>query len=337
LVLAFNPIFLGQIRLLRGYALATLAVLVAGLALQRSWSDERRRWLVIQGVAMVIAVTTHSYSAVTILMFAAAAAAMGRVRKAHLITWAVAAVVALVIQFPLLDDARRNAELRGSAYREWFGEVTMRSLVGYEWPAVLVIGSLCVLGAVGLSRRSRRHLYGVLAAGGVFAAVFLLLWQVIQPADLYPRFFISVTPVVAALAGCGVGAIARSFRPPAGTVLAAAAGVAAVATLVPNAIDIVRSPDSGHRDAAAVVAEARRLGLEPCGSHAEPLAVYTEPLRIVSGVGDIDDCDLLVAVLGATGAQLASVEERFDGMFRVGSVRIWTDDSLVDVLRPVEP
>jgi len=336
LVLTFNPIYLEQVRQLRGYALATLSVLVAGMAIQRSWNDERRRWLVIQGVAMVVAVTTHSYSAVTILMFAAAALAMGRVRRAHLVTWAVSAAVALLIQFPLLDDARRNAELRGSAYRDWFGEFTLRAFVGYEWPAVAVVGSLGLTGVITLALRSRRHLYGVLAAGAVFAVAFLLLWQVVRPYDLYPRFFISAVPVVACLVGLGVGTVVTSVRPPAGNVIAAAIGLAAVATLLPSALDIVRSPDSGYREAAAVVTEARRLGLEPCGSHTEPLAAYAEPLPLVTGIGDIDDCDLFVATLGVRGAQRASLEDRFDGAFRVGSVGIWTDGSLVELLRPAD-
>ncbi|MFT6392581.1 MAG: putative membrane protein, partial [Ilumatobacter sp.] len=71
-ILGLNPVFLEQFRQLRGYALATVAVLAAGAALWRSWSDLRHRWLVIQGACMVVAVTTHAYSAVTILMLAVA-------------------------------------------------------------------------------------------------------------------------------------------------------------------------------------------------------------------------------------------------------------------------
>lgn len=335
LVLLLNPIFLGQIRLLRGYALATLAVLVAGIALHRSWSDHRRRWLVVQGVAMVVAVTTHSYSAVTILMFAAATFAMGRLRRAHLVTWAVSAAAAVLIQLPLLDDARRNAELRGSAYRGWFAETALRLLVGFEWPAVIVVGSLTVVGAVSVAVRSRRHVAAVLAAGGVFVAVFLLLWQVIRPADLYPRFFISVTPVLAHLAGVGVATIVSAVPGRrVGLVAGGAVAVLAVGVLVPPALDVVRAPGPSLRDAAAVVAEAQAMGLQPCGWQAEPLGVYTDPVWLVTGIGDIDDCDLMVAVLGLNAAQRASVEERWGGSFAVGSIRIWADPAVVNELRP---
>ena len=336
LVLLFNPIFIGQVRLLRGYALATLAVLIAGIALQRSWTDPRRRWLVIQGAAMVVAVTTHSYSAVTILMFAAATLAMGRSRRAHLATWAASAGLALLIQLPLLDDARRNAELRGSAYRDWFAETTLRSLVGFEWPAVIVVGSLTVVGTAAVAAQSRRHLVGVVAAGGVFVTVLLLLWQVIRPADLYPRFFISLTPVLAHLAGQGVATIAAAVPDRrVGHVAGGAAGAVAVAMLFPAALDVVRAPGPSIRDAAAVVAEAQAMGLQPCGWQAEPLGVYTDPVWLVTGIGDTDDCDLMVAVIGLNSAQRAAVEQRWDGSFTVGSIRFWADPGVIDELRPI--
>lgn len=337
LVLAFNPIFLAQARLLRGYALATLAVLVAGIALQRSWHDPRRRWLVIQGVAMVVAVATHSYSAVTILMFAAATVAMGELRRAHLVTWSLAAVAAVLVQLPLLDDARRNAELRGTAYRDWFAETTLRALVGFDWPAVIVVGALTVIGAVSVAGRSMRHLRAVVAAGAVFGTVLVLLWQVIRPADLYPRFFVSVTPLLAHLAGLGVAAIAaRMPDRRSGVVAGAATGALAVGLLLPGAVDVVRAPGPSIREAAAVVAEAQGMGLQPCGWQAEPLGVYTEPVRPVTGIGDTEGCDVMVAVTGLGPAQRAAVEQRWVDSFTVGPIGFWASPEVVSALRPAD-
>ncbi len=70
LALLANPIFVVEFRTLRGYALATLAVLVAAIATERSWRDHRTRWLVVASIAMVVAVTTHTYSALPIVLVA---------------------------------------------------------------------------------------------------------------------------------------------------------------------------------------------------------------------------------------------------------------------------
>jgi hypothetical protein len=49
-VVMLNPLVLPLYRSVRGYALATLAVLVAALLIRKSWHDTRRRWLVLQAI-----------------------------------------------------------------------------------------------------------------------------------------------------------------------------------------------------------------------------------------------------------------------------------------------
>jgi len=341
LFLLFNPIFMNEFRTLRGYSLATMCVLVAALAIERSWRDPRHVWLWIQGIAMVIAVTTHSYSALTLLVLAAAALVLGRVERRHIVTWVVAAVAALAIAAPVLDDARRNAESRGNAYLPWFGEFMARSLFGYEWLPVAIVGTLAVIGFASVARRSTRHATAMGAAAAIFAGTIVLLWQVVQPRDLYPRFFISALPFVAALAGVGVRAVhdevadrsRERLRPLVGFAMIAVIAIG-VAGLAPRAQELL-SREPTIRDGAAIADEARADGLSLCGRNAEPLSVYTETLRPIDGLDDFGDCEVYVAVLGLDAARRDAALDRFGSVVELGGgVRVFASPEVLERVAP---
>lgn len=324
--LALNPIYLDQVRQLRGYSLATLGVIVAALAIDRSWSDHRQRWLVIQGVAMVVAVTTHAYSAVPLLMIAVAMLALGRLRLAHLVTWVVAALVAFAMQIPLLDEIRANTGGRGTLFRPDFPVQLGRALVGYEWPAVIVVGSAALLGAVAIARRSMRHALAVGLGAATLAAVVTLVWAVAQPRDLYFRFFVSVIPLIAHLAGRGVAQLPRLAEPLA---------VIAIAVVLAAGVGEILDQRPTLRAGAAVADRARAEGLELCGRHVEPLFVYTPPFRLVDGVDDLGDCEVLVSVLSVGQPQRDAADAHFGAERNLGgSVRIWADPSVIDAVAP---
>jgi hypothetical protein len=339
-VLALNPFFFDNARQLRGYALATMCVVLAGVALQRSWRDPRRRWLVAQGVCMVIAVTTHSYSAVTIVMFAAASLALGHVRRAHLVTWVSSAMVALAIMSPLIDDIRANASARGTRFTDSFPIDLTRALGGWEWPAVAITFAAACLGAFEIGRRSRRHAAAVAAAGAVIGAVVLLLWLVIQPFDLYVRFFISTLPLLAVLAGVGVGRLVvfvggvgtEPARRAAGRLVGASVVIALIAVLAGPVRDLLRT-ESPIRDAASMVDRARAAGLEVCGRNTEPLLVYTGPMPLLSGLDGFGECEVFVNVLSMSSDVRAAVAERFDGEAQLGgSVAIFADAEVIEAV-----
>lgn len=323
-VLSLNLVFLESVRQLRGYALATMAVLLAAIAVQRSWHDSRTRWLVAQGVLMVVAVTTHAYSAVPILMVAAASLALGHVERRHLITWLSAAGSAAVIMWPLIDDIRANARARGRSFYETFPQDLVEALTGRVWPAVLITSVAVVVGMIDLGRRSRRHAWALAAGSGVLLAVVLLIWLVLQPRDLYLRFFVSVLPFVAILVGRGIARVPRS--------LGIVASLVLVVSLAPPVADAVKAEPT-IRDAAAVVDRARALGLDVCGRNAEPLLVYTPPVRPVAGLDDFDACRVYVSVLGMSAAQRAAASDHFAANVPLGGgVVIWADESVLDEL-----
>lgn len=320
-VLALNPMFLEQARQLRGYALAALTVVIAGLALERSWRDPRRRWLVVQGAAMVVAVTTHAYSVVAIAMLATASLLLGRVRRDHLVTWMVAAGCALALQAPLIDDARANARARGTFFFDDAPVLLTRSLLGSAWPAVALGGLAVLVGVVVLSRRSSRHLLAVGGGFGVLATVVALLWLVVQPRDFAGRFFITVLPLLAHLTARGV-----ALLPPAGRVVAV---VALALALVPGSTAILEQQPT-MRAGGEVVQRALDAGLEPCGRNAEPLRVYAPPIRLISGLDDFGTCEVYVSVLGVDAERRAAADARFSGRRDLGgTVVVWADESVI--------
>ncbi len=318
-VLIGNPVFFGQIRLLRGYALSTAAVVVAGVALHRSWSDPRTRWLVLQAACMVVAVTSHAYAAVTIAMLALASAVLGRLRWQHLVTWVGAALTAVAIHFPLLDDIRENSDARGSLYNSEFPRFFTRLILGGTWPIAGVIALLIAAGLVTIGRQSRRHALALVSASSLFIGVVVIFWLVVQPRDLYGRFFVSVVPLLAYLAGRGTAVLPRPH------LSGPALGALLAALLVPGASAIIDQQPT-IRDAAALVNSARNDGKFVCGWQPEPLRAYTSPVAAVAGIDDLETCDVYVSVLGLSRAQRAAAEARFAQVEDLGGgILVWSN------------
>jgi hypothetical protein len=328
LVLLANPIFVHEFRTLRGYALATLAVLVAAIATERSWRDDRTRWLVVASIAMVVAVTTHTYSALPIVVVAVVTAVLRHLRVAHVIAWLLAAISAVLLQLPILDDARRSAT-RVSLFRPGFGRRVVEIYLGEDRVVVIILAVLSAVGLWALARRSRRVAVALAASIGLVAAVVLLIWQVIEPADLYPRFYVAMAPYLAALAAFGAHAIPVR--------LGVVAGALAVALLVPNVREVVGGTPR-IREAAALVDAARADGRVVCGGNTVPLSVYTTPVRevdptVLDGPAGYGDCEVFVAVIdiGEEGRRVAG--ERFAHRIDFGGgILVYSDIPVTELL-----
>lgn len=308
-VLLLNPVYLAEFRSLRGYSLATMCIVLAALAVHRSWNDRRPVWLVAQAAAMVVAVATHAYSALAILLIAVYTLAVGRLRPAHLVAWSGAAVAALVIQLPVLDETITATRANGSLFQPEFVERAARFLLGQAWPAVAITAALAVIGAWSLARRSRPDAIAVVACSATFVAFVLTIWLVLQPLQLFARFFVGVIPFLAAAAGLGAARLPRA--------VGAVALMVLVVSLVPDARQTLQR-DSGLRDAAIAVDAAREQGLVVCGYQAEALFVYMAPIRPVGGVDDFEDCEFYVSVLSLRPEAREAATARFEARRRVG-------------------
>lgn len=323
LVVMMNPLFMPLYRSLRGYALATFAVLVAALLIRRSWHDPRQRWLVLQAICMVVAVTTHAYSAMTLLAVAVAALALGRVERRHLVTWLLAAVTTIIIMWPVLDDARANARARGNRYQPNFLRLSAEFVLGWNRWAVAITAVLVMTGVVVVARKSLRHTLAIGAAGFVIISTVVFVWGVVQPFDLYSRFFVSVVPFLAMLAGIGVTVVPRAP--------ALAITTALWVALVPGVRDTL-DIDSPIRDTAAIVDRARAAGYEVCGRSTEALVVYTSPLPD-AGVEPDDQCDLLITVFRLMPEQIDEATASYGGRVALGgSMTLWAAPDVLNEL-----
>jgi hypothetical protein len=330
LLLLANPIFVVEFRTLRGYSLATLAVLVAAIATERSWRDLRTRWLVVASIAMVVAVTTHTYSALPLVVVALVTAVLQQLRVAHLIAWLLAAISAFLLQLPLVDDVRSTSAARGSRYLPEFGRQVVEVYLGQTRVVVIIMAVLSTVGLWTLGRRSRRVAAALAASIGVVAVAVLLLWQVIEPYDLYPRFFVAMAPYLAALTAFGVHAIPAR--------LGVVAGALTVSLLVPNLGRVVDHKPT-IREAAALVDAARAGGRAVCGANTVPLSAYTEPVRsidraVLDQPASYGDCEVFVAVLGIRGEGRTVAGERYEHWIDLGDGIVVYSDTPATALLP---
>jgi hypothetical protein len=330
LVLLGNPIFVHEFRSLRGYSLATLAVLVAAVATERSWRDHRTRWLVAAAIAMVVAVTTHTYSALPIMVVAIVTAVLRQLRVAHVIAWLLAATSAILLQLPILDDVRKASSTNGRRYSPGFGRRVVELYLGEDGLVVIIMATLSAVGLWTLGRRSRGVAAALAASIGLVAVVVVLVWQVIEPADLYPRFLVTIAPYLAALAAFGVHAIPAR--------LGVMAGALSVALLVPNVREVVHR-DPRIREAAALVDAARADGRVVCGANTLPLSVYTAPVRtvdptVLDGPGGFGECEVFVAVIAIGEEARAVAGERFAHWINFGGGILVYSDAPVTALLP---
>ena len=290
LFIATNPLFVENSRDLRGYSLATLLALLATLVLVNSLSSTRRGIGRGPGVGYALllglAIATHVF-AIVVLAGHVVWVALRRSR-ADLQWLAPAWVGALVIGV----GANANIEIMEfvqhgfppSMFNPSFPLYLVLFLMGA--PALLPVGLWLSTAGLGLwaARREPR----VWAAVGVVALVVAMLWLVLQPAYLYPRFFIFLIPGVAYLMAA---AIKRWW------VLAPVVLAGAIVAITAQAPGYTEDP-LALPQAAKAVEQARAGGGNPCVIHSDEsiLAAYTTAFLVVTTADELNRCSEVVIV-----------------------------------------
>jgi hypothetical protein len=151
---------------------------------------------------------------------------------------------------------------------------------------VLTVGLWLSTAALGLCVAGREP--RVWAAIAVVAAVVAILWLVLQPAYLYPRFFIFLIPGVAYLIAVAV----RRWKVLAPIVLAGAV-VAVSAQAHGYTDDPLALPQ-----AAQAVQQVRAGGGQACVIHADEqvLAAYTTDFKVVTSADELQGCTAIIVV-----------------------------------------
>jgi len=304
LFIATNPLFVENSRDLRGYSLAALLALLATLVFLASpprgeagtrsrvpggeirlprWT---RRRLISYAILLGLAIATHVF-AVVVLLGHMAWIGMRRSRP-EIIRVAPAWIAALLI------GAAANANIEVMEFVQhgfptaMFDPTFPRDLVLFlvGAPALLPVGLWLSTAGLGLwaARREPR----VWVSIAVVAVVVAILWLVLQPAYLYPRFFIFLIPGVAYLMAAAV----QRWK-----VLAPIVAVGAVAAIVAQVPGYTQDPLALPQAAAAVERE-RAAGGEACVVHADEqvLAAYTTDFEVVTSRDQLSGCSEVVVV-----------------------------------------
>lgn len=153
-------------------------------------------------------------------------------------------------------------------------------------PILLPIGLW--LSAAGLGLWAARREPFMWASIAVVAVVVAVLWLVLQPAYLYPRFFIFLIPGVAYLMAAAIDRW---------KVLAPVVVLGALIAIAGQAQGYTQDP-LALPQAAAVVERAHSAGQRACVIHSDEqvLAGYTTDFTVVSTPEQLGSCDMVVVV-----------------------------------------
>ena len=280
--IATNPLFVENSRDLRGYSLAALLAVLATMVLFRQGAGMRIAYAVLMGLA----IATHVFAIVVLLAHVAWIAL--RRSWPELRGYAPAGIAAFVI------GAAANANIEVMAFVQHgfpasqFDPTFPRDLVLFLLGAPVLLSVGLWLSTVGLGLWTVRREPLVWAAVGVVMTVVAVLWLILQPAYLYPRFFIFLIPGVAYVMAAAI----QRWKVLAPVVLAGA--VAAVVAQVPG---YTQDP-LALRQAAAAVESARGAGSTVCVIHSDEqvLAAYTTNFKVVTTAGELAGCDTVVVV-----------------------------------------
>lgn len=291
LFIATDPLFVDNGRELRGYSLAAFGAVAGTLLLAGKWTRLR---LVAYALVMGLAIAAQLFAVVVLLMHLAWIAGrrswpeLGRLAPA----WIAAAAIGVA--------ANANIQLMELVQHGYppgvFNPTFPRDLVFFLVGAPVLLPLALWLAPVGLGFWALRHEPWLWPVVAVIAVVVAFLWLGLQPAYLYPRFFLFLVPASAFLMAA---AIAR-WR-----VLAPVVVVGAVVAAGSLAQGWTQDP-LALPQAAAAVERIHAAGGRPCVIHIDEqvLSAYTTDFTVVTKPGDLASCDAVVVVSWAVDLSL---------------------------------
>jgi hypothetical protein len=294
LFIATDPLFVENSRDLRGYSLAALGSVVATVLLAGRWT----RWrLVAYAVVMGLAIAAQLFAGVVLLCHVAWIATrrsrsdLFRVAPA----WLGAAAIGVAANASIQVAELTQHGLPPPYFYPTFPRDLVLFLVGA--PVILAMGLWLATAALGLWTQRRQP--WLWAGVAVVAVVVVVLWLGLQPAFLYPRFFIFLVPACAFLMAA---AIKRWW------VLAPVVVVGAVAAVLGQAPVYLQDP-LALPQAAAAVHRLQASGGHACVIHSDEqvLSAYTSDFSVVTSADQLASCDAVVVV--SWGVDLALRDE----------------------------
>jgi hypothetical protein len=306
LYIATDPLFVDNSRDLRGYSLAALCAVLATVLLAADRSGEqpdrsplrsagrpreaRAGWtrLRLFGYALLLglAIAAHVFAVVVLAGHVAWIAT--RRSMPSLIQLAPAWLVASLIGVAANANIEFMELIQHGFPPSLFYPTFPRDLVLFLLgaPVLLPLGLWLSTAGLGLwALRTKPWLWAYIA---VIAIVVAILWLGLQPAYLFPRFFIFLVPGCAYLMAAAIGRW-KVLAP----VVVLGAAVAAISQVTGYTEDPLALPQ-----AAAFVERAHAAGERVCVIHADEqvLAAYTTDFTVVSSAEQLNACDAVVVV-----------------------------------------
>ena len=283
LFIATDPLFVDNGRDIRGYSLAALGSVIATLILSSRWTRGR---LIAYALIMGLSISAQLFAGVVLLCHVAWM--LTRRSRPELVRLAPAWFVSLLI------GVAANANIQFIEFTQhglpapMFYPTFPSDLVFFLLGAPVLLPIGLWLSSAGLGLWLQRREPWLWATIAVLAAVVLVLWLVLRPAFLYPRFFIFLVPA------CGylmAAAIARWW------VLAPVVVLGAAAAVVSQASGYTEDP-LALPQAAAAVARIHESGQRACVIHSDEqvLSAYTTDFTVVTRPEQLHDCDAVVVV-----------------------------------------
>jgi len=283
LFIATDPLFVDNGRDIRGYSLAALGSVIATLILSSRWTRGR---LIAYALIMGLAISAQLFAGVVLLCHVAWM--LTRRSRPELVRLAPAWFVSLLIGVAANANIQFIELTQHGLPAPMFYPTFPSDLVFFLLGAPVLLPIGLWLSSAGLGLWLQRREPWLWATIAVLAAVVLVLWLVLRPAFLYPRFFIFLVPA------CGylmAAAIARWW------VLAPVVVLGAAAAVVSQASGYTEDP-LALPQAAAALARIHQSGQRACVIHSDEqvLSAYTTDFTVVTRPEQLHDCDAVVVV-----------------------------------------
>ena len=283
LYIATDPLFVDNSRDLRGYSLATVGSVLATIVLAGKWTRPR---LLIYALLMGLAIAAHVFAGVVLLAHVAwIGSRRSRQQFVRLVpAWLAGGLIGVAANANIQVMELLQHGFPPSVFYPTFPRDLVFFLLGA--PVLVPLGLWLATAGLGVwTLRTQPWLWASIA---VVAGVVAILWLGLQPAYLYPRFFMFLVPGCAYLMA---SAIAR-WKVLAPIVMAGA--IFAALSQVPGYTqDPLALPQ-----AAAQVERVKAAGGTPCVIHADEqvLAAYTTDFTVVSTATQLAGCTAVVVV-----------------------------------------
>ena len=279
-VLATNPMFIEHSRDVRGYSLMVLCALAATIAYLEHIRTPTPRLLRVYASFALTGLLTHLFIAPVLLAHAVDALRRRTLGGPWLRTWSFIGVSTAVFYSRTVDEMLDGGSDRGRIFRPEFPWDLAREVLGHQPFAVAILGVLAIHGLFRL-----RHDRIARTFVSVTAVVMVVFW-LLGPENLAPRFFLWAVPAVAVLAAVS----ARSY----GRAGVLAIGLAAVASVTSVAGSYTESPNR-YPDVAEVIEQRAAAGDRVCVTNLSvpPMLAYTRSFEALTDPADARRCDVV--------------------------------------------